>query len=134
MKLTGLSRSYDKRLDDLTLVSWSAGKSIIWDVTVVDTLAASYIKTTSKTAGRAAEIAVARKEEKYAALLINYDLIVIALETLGPLSYKTYTFLRELGRCLLLKIPTKHLSHFTKYPLPCNDSMPFVFVIAFQFR
>ena len=82
MEPTGLSRSDGKRPDGLTLVPWSAGKSIIWDVTVVDTLAASYITTTSKTAGAAAEIAVTRKEDKYAALSINYDLIVIALETL----------------------------------------------------
>ena len=61
-----------------------------------------YIQTTSKTAGVAAEIAVARKEEKYAALSINYDLIVIALETLGPLSNKMYTFLRELGHRLTI--------------------------------
>ena len=102
MEPTGLSRSDGKRPDGLTLVPWSAGKSIIWDVTVVDTLAASYITTTSKTAGGAAEIAVNRKEEKYAALSINYNLIVIALETLGPLGTKSYTFLRELGRRLTI--------------------------------
>ena len=102
MEPTGLSRSDGKCPDGLTLVSWSAGKSIIWDVTIVDTLTASYIPTTSKTAGGAAEIAVTRKEDKSAALSINYDLIVIALKTLCPLSNKTYTFLRELGRRLTI--------------------------------
>ena len=102
MEGTGLSRSDGKRPDGLTLVLWSAGKSIIWDVTVVDPPAASYFQITSKTAGGAAEIAVARREEKYAALSINYDLIVIALETLGPLSNKAYTFLCELGRRLTI--------------------------------
>ena len=102
MEPTGLSRLDGKRPDGLTLVPWSAGKSIIWDVTVVDTLAASYIQTTSKTAGGAAKIAVTHKEDKYAALLINCDLIVIALETLGPLSTKKSTFLRELGRRLTI--------------------------------
>ena len=80
---TGLSRSDGKRPDGLTLVPCMVSReSIIWVVTVVDTLAASYIQTISKTAGGAAEIAVAHREEKYAALSINYDLIVIALETL----------------------------------------------------
>ena len=102
MELTDLSRFDGKRPDGLPLVPWSAGKSIIWDVAVVDTLAASYIQTTSKTAGSVAEIAVTRKKDKYAALSINYDLIVIALETLGPLSTKTSTFLRELGRRLTI--------------------------------
>ena len=58
MESTGLSRSEGKSPDSLTLVPWSAGKSIIWDVTVAGILAASYIQTTSKTAGGAAEIAV----------------------------------------------------------------------------
>ena len=65
-------------------------------------LATSYIRITSKTTGGAAQIALIPKEDKYAALLINYDLIVIALEILGPLSTKTYTFLRELCRCLTI--------------------------------
>ena len=102
MKPTGLSHSDGKRPDGLTLDPWSTGKSIIWDVTVVDTLTASYIQTTSKTAGGAVEIAVSRKENKYAALSINYNLIVIALETLDPLSTKTYTLLHELDRRLTI--------------------------------
>ena len=64
MELTGLSRPDGKRLDGLTLVPWSAGKNIIWEVTVFDTLAAFYIQTTSKTAGGTAQIAVTRKEDK----------------------------------------------------------------------
>ena len=76
--------------------------SIIWDDTVVDKLAASCVQTTSKNAGDAADIPVTRKDDKYAVLSINYDLIVIALETLRPFSTKTYTFLRELGRRLTI--------------------------------
>ena len=64
MEPMGLSCSDGKRPDGPTLVPWSDRKSIIWDVTIVDTLAASYIQTTSKTAGGAAEIADARAEEK----------------------------------------------------------------------
>ena len=93
----GLSRSKSKRPNGFTLVPWSAGKSTIWDVTVVDTPAASI-----KTVGGIAEIAVTRKKDKYTALSIYYDLIVIAVETLSPLSTKTYTFLRELGRRLTI--------------------------------
>ena len=47
---------------------------------------------TCKAAGGATEFAVTRKEGKCAALSINYDLIVIALETSGPLSTKTSIF------------------------------------------
>ena len=75
---------------------------IIMVIIIIIIIIASYITTTSKTAGGAAKIAVIRKEEKYAALSINYNLIVIALETLGPLGTKSYTFLRELGRRLTI--------------------------------
>jgi hypothetical protein len=40
----GLSRSDGKRPDGITLVPWTAGKNAIWDVTVVNTLAASYVR------------------------------------------------------------------------------------------
>ena len=53
-----------------------------------------------RTADDAAEIADTRKEDKFAVLSINYDLIVIVLETLDPLSTTTSAFLRELDRRL----------------------------------
>ena len=94
MEPTGLSRSDGMRSASLTLFPWSDGKNVIWDATVVNTPATSYIQMTSKTA---AEIAVIRTEDKYTALSINYDIIVLALGTLGSLSNITYTFFRELG-------------------------------------
>ena len=54
-----------------------------------------------RTADGAAEIADTRKEDKFAVLSINYDLILIVLETLGPLSTTTSAFLRELDRRLI---------------------------------
>jgi hypothetical protein len=39
----GLMRDDGKRPDGLTLVPWPAGRSATWDVTVIDTVAASYI-------------------------------------------------------------------------------------------
>ena len=47
-----------------------------------------------------------------AALSINYDLIVIAHEALGPLSTKTYSFLRELGRRLTFATKDSRESSF----------------------
>jgi hypothetical protein len=46
-----------------TLIPWSKGQSLIWDVTCVDTLADSYIRKTSIIAGSAAEEASKRKHE-----------------------------------------------------------------------
>jgi hypothetical protein len=73
---------------------------MVWDVTVIDTLAASYLPSTSTTAGSAAEIAASRKEVKYAELSATHIFVPIAFETLGPIGAKTLGFLRELGRRL----------------------------------
>ena len=96
----GLSRTDGKRPDGLTLVPWQAGRSVVWDVTVIDSLATSYLASTSVTPGGAAEIAATRKEAKYANLATTHTFVPIALETLGPISTKSLLFLRELGRRL----------------------------------
>ena len=54
-ELPGLVRSDGKTPDGLTLIPWRAGRSLVWDATVADTLAASYLANTSTTAGAAAE-------------------------------------------------------------------------------
>ena len=95
---SGLSRSDGKRPDGMTLIPWQAGKNLIWDVTVADTLAASYLPITSQQAGKAAESASVRKETKYTQLAISYHFIPIAFETLGPIGVKATDFLSDLGR------------------------------------
>jgi len=57
-----------KRPDGITLVywQWQCGKPITWDVTVVSTLAQSYLHALSHLAGGAAKLATSRMEAKYA--------------------------------------------------------------------
>ena len=52
---TGLCRKDGKRPDGLTLFPYKQGKCLLWDVTVVDTLARTYISSTSEIPGSAAE-------------------------------------------------------------------------------
>jgi hypothetical protein len=96
----GLSRLDGKRPDGLTLIPWCGGKPLCWDVTVVDTMADSYLHTSAHTVAGAAELAASRKEAKYSSLPSCYSFQPIALETLGPVNSSAVDLLSELGRRL----------------------------------
>ena len=98
----GLSRTDGKRPDGLTLIPWSSGKCAVWDVTVIDTFANSYINVTSATAGGAAEIAAARKLDKYRDLANGYEVIPVAMETMGPMNPSGADFINGIGRQIAL--------------------------------
>jgi hypothetical protein len=94
----GLVRVDGKRPDGPTLVPWPSGRCATWDVTVVDTLAASYVLQSAVYAASAAEIAASRKESKCSTLSHSYEFFLVAIETLGPLSASSQIFLSEIGR------------------------------------
>ena len=71
----GLFRADGKRPDGLTLTPWRDGRCATWDVTITDTVAASYLNSTASCAGSAAEAAASRKEEKYAEIAAQYHFI-----------------------------------------------------------
>ena len=60
----GLLRVDDKRPDGLTLIPWRKSNCLVWNVTVADTTATSYLAATVTVAGSAAESAAVRKEMK----------------------------------------------------------------------
>jgi len=97
---TGLSRTDGKLPDGMTLITWWAGKPAVWDVTVVCTSAGSYLTSSAREAGAAAEFALAanRKTAKYVSLAASYIFFQIAVETQGPLSEKARQLLCDLGR------------------------------------
>jgi len=82
----GLARLDGKRPDGLTLIPWQGGKPLTWDVTVVSTLADSYLHSPSHSAGIAAEVACDsdKKESMYSTLPSDYIFQPVALETFGP--------------------------------------------------
>ncbi|PGH37340.1 MAG: hypothetical protein CRN43_21760 [Candidatus Nephrothrix sp. EaCA] len=96
----GLLRSDGKRPDGITLIPWKAGRSLIWDATIVDTLAPSYLPASATRAGAAAGIAEDRKIQKYSALLDTHIFVPVAIETLGPINDKGLEFIADLGRHL----------------------------------
>jgi hypothetical protein len=101
-----------KRPDGLSLIPWREGRCLVWGVTVADTTAASYLHSTSVTAGSAAESAARRKEME---LSHRYEFVPIAMETHGTLDTKAVSFLSELGRRITTATSdmqeTSHLFH-----------------------
>ena len=97
---TGLTRIDGKRPDGSTLVPWSVGKCVFWDITIIDTMAPFYVVILSVSAGLVAEQSSARKLAKCSELAINHILVPIAMESFGPICAEAITFLSELGRCI----------------------------------
>src|SRR6218665_4015633 len=86
--------------DGLMLIPWQTGRAVIWDATVTDTLAASYLPSTSVVAAATAEQAADRKCAKYDFLSKTYHFVPLACETLGPINNSGHLFFTELGCCL----------------------------------
>src|SRR5208282_3904447 len=74
-----------KRPDGLTLIPWSKGKSLTWDVTVINPLADSYVAS-YQSPGDAAELAADRKVEKYSSIPATLIFQPLAFETLGAIN------------------------------------------------
>ena len=69
---------------------------------MVSTLADSYLHSTSRSAGSAAEAASVRKESKYSTLPpdLIFQPIAMKIATHGPLNASALNFLSEVGRRL----------------------------------
>jgi len=96
----GISRDDGKRPDGMTLIPWSHGKSLLWDVTIRDTLAPSYVNQSSKESRSIADNAERFKHNHYILLKENYLLTPIAFETLGCMGPETKKFIEKLGRLM----------------------------------
>jgi hypothetical protein len=90
------------RPDGTTILPWSHGKFLAWDATVVDTLAPSYLRTTSLRAGAAAAGQEQRKRHKYRDMLPEYIFCPLGFETLGPMGPSAKEFFSQISRRLAL--------------------------------
>ena len=73
---------------------------MVWDVTVVSTLAQSYVDRAATGVGAVAEMAAERKAEKYHSLSSDHIFEPITMENLGAFSSSSMEFLGELRRRL----------------------------------
>ena len=113
----GLSRTDGKRPDGLTQIPWVGGKCLVWDVTVTDTLANSYVDISSVSAGGVAELAAERKITKYSNLSTGYSFVPLAFETSGPVNKDCAVFLTSLGKRLSAITGDKRESCFLRQRL-----------------
>ena len=108
---SGIVRVDGKRLDGATLIPWSQGRALVWDVTCPNTLTLSYTAMASRDAGSVANEAEKRKRSKYTDLLHHYHFIPIAVETLGPFGQAAREFILKIGR-LVAEVTLDPLSSF----------------------
>ena len=94
----GLLRSDGKKPDGVSLIPWSRGRCLTWNVTVPDTVAASHINRTCQFASSAAEQAAVNKHRKYVQLMHSHDFVAVAVETFGSWSVEGLAFVNELGK------------------------------------
>jgi len=109
---SGLLRTDGKRLDGVTQLLWRTGKCVTWDVTVIDTLASSYVPATSQTPGAAAQTAGDRKTSKYAILSQSYLFVPVAVETMGAINEAGMNFLGDFERRITKHTDDHHESAF----------------------
>ena len=93
----GMFRTDGKRPDGITIQPWRRGKCLVWDATVVDTLATSHLMGTSQEAGAAAKKAANLKMEKYAAISNTHHFVPFAVETLGTFSPAARSLLADIA-------------------------------------
>ena len=97
---TRLTRIDGKRPDGVTSLPYCRGRSVVWDVSIVHTLAPSYLDASSKRAGAAAEQRASAKRAKYVDFAPTYDFVPLIFETMGPLASETKVFLDGLAQRL----------------------------------
>ena len=94
----GLSRLDNKRPDGLTIVPWEKGCSLVWDVTVWNTFAPTYLPLSSSAMGLVADRAADKKRSIYRDLASSHIVMPVALESSGVLGRDTLDFLSNIAR------------------------------------
>ena len=93
----GLTRRDGKRPDGMTLYPWTGGKNLVWDYTCRDSMAQSHVSGTAKEAGSAARAAEGAKLALYSELRRDYEVVPVAMETMGSWGPTGLKFIEAIG-------------------------------------
>ena len=134
-----MTRLGGKRPDGLTLIPWQGGKPSTWDVTVVCTLAASYLSSSARSAGAAADLAVSRRGKIYG----SYQFVIFSPLPMNPtVEFKCPLVLHQIMETLewyLQKLArdivplSETLGHHTTFQFP-TDIREFLFCRRYRTR
>jgi hypothetical protein len=124
-----LDRDDGKRPDGMSMVPWTYGKALVWDVTCVDTLAQSYTNQTAATVGAAAAQAETRKNTHYQYLAGRYFFVPLAFETFGPWGEAAKSLISAIGQKITEHSGEKRATDFCgrEFLLRCSGVTPFQF-------
>ena len=94
----GLDRGDGRRPDGITIMPYSAGKSLVWDATCYNTYSSTHVLDCAFNAGSAARAAEHHKRERYADIAQRYRFEPLAVETSGVLGPAITKFTSDLGK------------------------------------
>ena len=78
-----------KRPDGTTILPWSRGKPLAWDVTVPDTYVDAHVSNTAMKTGAAASLAAINKTNKYSQLSATRIFTPLAIERASTRHHQT---------------------------------------------
>ena len=108
-------------------VPWHGGRSLVWDVTVVSPLAASYVDRAATDAGIVADMTATRKKREILDPILSIQVRAYSIENLGVFSSTTLNFISELGRRICVHTgdarETSHLFQRISIMLQCFNSV-----------
>ena len=87
----GLMRQDGKCPDGTTILPWSRGKPLAWDITVSDTYADAHVANSARQAAT-------NKTSKYSHLASTHTFYPVAIETAGTWHNQAVELIQEIGR------------------------------------
>ena len=98
LELSGLHRSDGKCPDGMTMVPWSEGRFLVWDVTCVDTFCPSNHHEHHRNLGEQLQLHMQNRKKRYTHLDRTYQFQPVGMETGGSIGPDSKAFLLDLGR------------------------------------